>query len=184
MERKPDEPTIETVVQRSGRRKRTVSWSIRNYVDRVLVEIRIPSALTRQQEDDWRRRVEALVRDRIGRQVRKSDAELFRQARALARRYLREDLPVRSVSWSDRQERRWGSCTPSVGAIRLSTRLQRCPNWVVDYVLVHELAHLSFPNHSQEFWALVSRYPLAERARGFLVGYDYQPGQPPAPEDP
>ena len=68
------------------------------------------------------------------------------------------------------QERRWGSCTPSTGTIRLSDRLREMPSYVVDYVLVHELVHLLVPGHGPDFWALVARYPLTERARGFLDG--------------
>ncbi len=55
--------------------------------------------------------------------------------------------------------------------IRLSHRLQAMPSWVVDYVLVHELAHLVEPSHSAAFWRLVDGYPHSERARGFLEGY-------------
>jgi hypothetical protein len=44
------------------------------------------------------------------------------------------------------------------------------PGWVVDYVLVHELAHLLVPGHGPRFWELVSGYPKAERARGYLEG--------------
>jgi predicted metal-dependent hydrolase len=60
------------------------------------------------------------------------------------------------------------------GSIRLSDRMARFPDWVIDYVVVHELAHLVEPNHTSEFWALVSSYPLTERARGFLLakGWD------------
>jgi predicted metal-dependent hydrolase len=64
---------------------------------------------------------------------------------------------------------RYGSCTPQDGTIRLSDRLVAWPPWVRDYVLVHELAHLAVPDHSPAFWRLVDRYPLAERARGFLI---------------
>ena len=46
------------------------------------------------------------------------------------------------------------------------------PAYVVDYVLVHELAHLLEAGHDARFWALVARYPRAERARGFLEGVE------------
>ena len=69
------------------------------------------------------------------------------------------------------QQHRWGSCTPSTGTIRLSHRLQTLPGWVVDYVLLHELAHLVEASHSTRFWGLVASYPKAEQAKGFLQGY-------------
>jgi predicted metal-dependent hydrolase len=53
--------------------------------------------------------------------------------------------------------------------IRLSQAVADYPPWVRDYVIVHELAHLVVPDHSDRFWALVNRYPLTERARGFLI---------------
>jgi predicted metal-dependent hydrolase len=45
------------------------------------------------------------------------------------------------------------------------------PSWVVDYVLVHELAHLLEAGHTREFWAWVDNYPKAEKAMGYLQGY-------------
>ena len=46
------------------------------------------------------------------------------------------------------------------------------PGWVVDYVLIHELAHLVVPGgHPPEFWAAVRRYPRTERAMGYLEAY-------------
>jgi predicted metal-dependent hydrolase len=64
---------------------------------------------------------------------------------------------------------RWGSCTPSQSTIRISTRLAPFPDWVVDYVIVHELAHLEVSGHNDDFWRLVHRYPKAERAIGYLI---------------
>jgi predicted metal-dependent hydrolase len=64
---------------------------------------------------------------------------------------------------------RWGSCSPATGAIRISDRLAAYPSWVRDYVIVHELGHLTHASHSDAFWRLVNRYPLAERARGYLI---------------
>ncbi len=74
------------------------------------------------------------------------------------------------MRWVDNQNSRWGSCTPADRAIRLSRRLQGMPAWVIDYVLVHELAHLIEIGHTAAFWELVDRYPKAERAKGFLEG--------------
>lgn len=75
------------------------------------------------------------------------------------------------MTWVGNQTTRWGSCTPASGTIRISTRLQQMPSWVLDYVLVHELAHLLAPGHGKDFWALVRGYPRTERARGYLEGF-------------
>jgi predicted metal-dependent hydrolase len=85
----------------------------------------------------------------------------------LARRY---GLPQPArTDWADNQSARWGSCTPARGTIRISRRLAEFPGWVLDYVIVHELAHLAVHGHGPDFWALVDRYPRTERARGFLI---------------
>ena len=47
------------------------------------------------------------------------------------------------------------------------------PKWVRDYIIVHELAHLIIPSHGKKFWDLVKKYPLTERARGFLMASGY-----------
>ena len=74
------------------------------------------------------------------------------------------------MRWVTNQNTRWGSCTPSEGSIRLSHRLQGMPEYVVDYVLLHELAHLLVPGHGPRFWRLLEAYPRTERARGYLEG--------------
>ena len=66
---------------------------------------------------------------------------------------------------------RWGSCSPADGTIRLSERLQQMPDFVIDYVLTHELAHLVVADHSDRFWRLLATVPNLERARGYLEGW-------------
>lgn len=146
-------------VVRSRRRRRTVSA---REVDGV-VRVSVPATMSKAEEAKW---VRELV-DRLERRASTAHVDLEARAALLARRY-RLPLPA-SVRWVDNQRARWGSCTPEDSTIRISSRLVREPDWVLDYVLVHELAHLVEPGHGPAFRALVDRYPRAERARGWLM---------------
>jgi predicted metal-dependent hydrolase len=101
---------------------------------------------------------------------RASDRALLRRSVELSELYLDGHAHPSSVRWVTNMDRRWGSCTPVDGSIRLSHRLQPMPSWVIDYVLVHELSHLLESGHGPRFWAWVGRYPRTERARGYLEG--------------
>jgi predicted metal-dependent hydrolase len=118
------------------------------------------------------------------RRAQRSDAELMSRARELSDRHLAGRAVPASVRWVDNQESRWGSCTPADRAIRLSRRLVGMPDYVVDYVLLHELAHLLVPGHSADFWALLEDYPRLERARGYLEGVAAAAGLPGLAEPP
>jgi predicted metal-dependent hydrolase len=159
-------PVVE--VRRSQRRRRTVSA----YREGERVVVLIPDRFSRAEETEWVARMLARLAAREER-VRRTDAELFTRARKLTSRYLPDHAEVvqpASVRWVTNQNGRWGSCTPDDGTIRISHRIQEMPDWVIDYVLLHELAHLVVPSHSPAFWELVNRYPRAERARGYLEG--------------
>jgi predicted metal-dependent hydrolase len=151
------DPRVEIV--RSPRRKRTIQASFIDGGIRVLV----PAGLKPEEE---KKQVELLVA-RLTRKRETRSIDLMERARRLARRY---QLPVpTTIEWSDRQMERWGSCTFSNRSIRISSRLVNMPSWVLDYVIVHELAHLAVPRHSLAFHALVGRYELGERAEGYLI---------------
>lgn len=138
--------------------------------DRTIVAI--PARFTRAQEREW---VQRMLR-RLGEQERRrrpSDEQLSLRAAELSARYLGGNAVPTSVAWSSNQGRRWGSCTPTDGTIRISHRVQGMPRWVLDYVLLHELAHLLHAGHGPDFWAAVSAYPRTERARGFLDGVTF-----------
>jgi predicted metal-dependent hydrolase len=151
--------SMRTEVIRSRRRKKTVEAKVVDGVVRVL----IPASMSAAEEAHW---VE-LMRGRIERELSSSHIDLRQRALELAREYA---LPLPDeVVFSHRQRLRWGSCTPETGRVRISSRVAEFPPWVVDYVIVHELAHLIHSNHSADFWGVVHRYPLAERARGYLL---------------
>jgi predicted metal-dependent hydrolase len=93
--------------------------------------------------------------------------DLTQRAAGLSKRL---DLPrATEIRWATDMTARWGSCTPTTGAIRISDRLAAFPDWVVDYVIVHELAHLVVPGHDAHFWQLVHRFSSSERAIGYLI---------------
>ena len=98
------------------------------------------------------------------------DDDLALRAHALSDRYRLGVRPT-SVRWVTNQSARWGSCSFHSGEIRLSHRLRPVPGWVLDAVLVHELAHLQHPDHSPAFHQLANRFPRHKEAGIFLAGY-------------
>ena len=162
-------------VQRSARRRRTIS--AHRAGDRIVVQV--PARLTRAEEAMW---VEKMVRRVLAGERRRmrSDDDLLARARTLSAKHLDGQATPTAVRWVDNQQRRWGSCTPEDGTIRLSRRLSAMPDYVIDYVLLHELAHLVEPGHGSAFHALMSRYPKLERAEGYLEAVDSAQGAPAA----
>lgn len=153
---------------RSSRRIKTVSARLLDGV----VEIRVPDGLSARQEEELAARLVARLRGRHSR-ARPGDDGLMARAQELNRKHFDGKLQIDSVRYVPNQRSRFGSCTPSSGCIRLSDRLRTLPDWVRDYVLIHEMAHLVEANHSPGFWGLVNRYPLSERAMGFLMGWEW-----------
>ncbi len=155
---------------RSPRRRKTISARMEGGV----MVVRAPQHISEQElnqaveklKQRFLRRLEARALD---------DAMLERRARKLNRRFFDGQLQWRQIRWVTNQQKRFGSCTPSRGTIRISHRVGAMPLWVLDYVLVHELAHLLEPNHGPRFWSLVNRYPLTERARGYLMAVGLEP---------
>lgn len=149
---------------RSARRQKSVSARLQG--DTLIVQA--PENIGEQE-------LAAVIEKLKGRIERKqvaqalTDDDLEKRASALNRRYFEGKLRWKSVRWVTNQRTVNGSCTPSQGTIRISHRLAETPTWVLDYVLVHELAHLREANHGPRFWKLVNRYHLTERARGYLM---------------
>jgi hypothetical protein len=147
-------------VVRSKKRRKTISAL---QVGDDLLRVSIPASCTKAEEQHW---VDEMVK-RFSKRALADKVDLERRARELADHH---GFPYpSSVRWVDNQHARWGSCTPADGTIRLSSRMVAFPRWVIDSVLVHELAHLIETGHGPRFDALCARYPLTERATGYLL---------------
>ena len=99
------------------------------------------------------------------------------RARALSDAHLDGAAEPEAVRWVDNQHRRWGSCTPADRTIRLSSRLRSMPEYVVDYILYHELLHKKHGAvrrddrrcvHTPEFRAEERLFPRYAEADAFL----------------
>jgi predicted metal-dependent hydrolase len=124
--------------------------------------------------------LDRVVLDLARRLVRRAHARLVNaeeDARTLAQRVAaRFPAPpeIAEVSFVATQEKRWGSYSPATRAIRLNAALREMPGWVLEAVVAHELAHITHPDHSPEFWALVRRAcPETDRANAFLAGVSW-----------
>jgi len=160
----------------SPRRRRTVSARLVNGI----IELRVPEWMGGAERSLWadrmRRRIELQMR-----RARPSESWLEERAQILNRRHFSGRLSWHSIAYAQ-QDQRWGSCSCASGVIRISSRASSLPGFVLDYLLVHELAHLEVPDHSARFWELVSSYALAERARGYLMALDHERRAHPQPE--
>ncbi|GEM_PF-207751 len=171
-------PDVE--VRRSTRRRRTVSA----YRDGGRTVVVVPA---RMSERDIRAYVTDLLAQLSAREQRahRTDDELHGRALQLLTAYLPGGAEPLSVRWVSNQHERWGSCTTTDRSIRLSDRLQGMPDYVVDYVLLHEIAHLQVAGHGADFEALLSGYADVGRARAFLDGVTFTRRSPSAaPETP
>ena len=162
----PDAKGPRVEIRTSTRRRKTVAAHWEGDTIVVVVPHRLPKRDRQTYADELAKKLLA-DRDRS----RPTEAALTQRAAALSRRYLDGRAVPTAVTWSSRQRSRWGSCSPADGTIRISDRLRDVPGWVLDTVLVHELAHLIHPDHSAEFHELVNRHPRTADSAVFLAGY-------------
>lgn len=156
---------MEVKIIRSRRRFRTVSARL---VKDILV-VRAPQLISNE-------RLEQIVgrfKSRFERQQLKTkldkEQDLDRIAKRINAKYFHGSLKINSISYVTNQNSKYGCCNCQTGDIRVSHKVGLMPEWVREYVVIHEMAHLIEPNHGKAFWDIVYRYALAERARGYLM---------------
>ncbi|MFK7800358.1 MAG: SprT-like domain-containing protein [Anaerolineae bacterium] len=156
-------------IVRSRKRRKTVNAKVE---DGVLV-VQAPARITDRELVP----IIAKLRKRLEAKLivtPQTDAELQKRAQQLNRKYFDGRLSWEEIKYVTNQNKRYGSCSPASKKIRLNHRLAKMPQFVRDYVIVHELAHLEQANHGPKFWELVYKFPLTERARGYLMAVDLE----------
>ena len=158
-------------VRRSVRRKKTISV----HREGDVIVVNAPARMSNAEVDRYARELIARLRKRET--APKSDTDLLTRALWLRMEFLPEAPEPTAVRWAA-QETRWGSCTTLERTIRISSQLRRAPQYVVDAIIVHELAHLLRADHGPEFKQLLARYPDNARADTFLAGMAFSKGVP------
>ena len=154
---------------RSQKRIKTVSAELKNGV----LVVRAPAQMSEEELQPIIIKLQTRLQKKVNRPPG-TDDDLEKRAQQLNKKYFNGRLQWQSIRYVTNQNKRYGSCTPSRGTIRLNHRLAQMPTWVRDYVIMHELAHLLEGNHGRKFWRLVNRYPRTERARGYLMALDME----------
>ena len=156
---------MEVKIVRSPRRRRTVSARLVKDVLLVNAPVFMPEARLEKMVANFKERFQ---RKRLKDELSRKE-NLISVAQRLNEKYFENKLNVKVIEYSINQNSKFGCCNYRTGHIRISHRLSLMPAWVRDYVIVHEMAHLIEPNHSQSFWDIVKRYELYERAKGYLM---------------
>ena len=160
-------------VKRSKRRKRTISARLDGDIMYVYAPVDTPEKELHKIIENFKKR---FARRNLKRELNKERnlREVFSELNKI---YFDGKIKIRSIEYVTNQQKICGSCNYKKKTIRISHSLAHMPEWVRDYVIIHEMAHILEPNHSKAFWDIVYRYKLVERARGFLIAKGMEDNQ-------
>ncbi len=170
----PEGKPIIVHVQPDRRLKKSVRW-IRDEEGGIV--LRVPYHTPRKSIGHLLEEVTKQLKRQHKRVVGRTDTDLHTRAVYINRKYFKGELAWASIRWATNMQSRLGSCTnggSTDGHIRISERIRSWPQWVIDYVIAHELAHRRYSHHGPEFWAyLRAAFPQTERALGFIQGVGF-----------
>ncbi len=170
---------LQVKLKRDRRLSRTSRWE--RMPDGSLL-VRVPYRLPKRSIGVLLEQIAGQLDKSLSMHKRRNDDILNERAEQINRKHFRGKIQWNAIRWVSNMQTRLGSCSrggPTDGQIRISDKIKNWPDWVVDYVIAHELMHRRYPNHSTAFWTeLKAAYPLAERARGFIYGVGFASGHP------
>ena len=168
---------VQVTLRRDKRLTRTTRWE--RLPDGSIL-VRVPYRLPRFRLGAVLDQVTSQLAKSTVLHTRRTDDDLQQRAMLINQKHFSGKVQWNAIRWVGNMQTRLGSCTrggPTDGQIRISDKIRNWPDWVLDYVIAHELMHRLYPNHSQAFWKELSEaYPLTERARGFISGAGFAVG--------
>ena len=172
-----DGKPIQVDVKFDKRLKKSLRYEQRN---NGTILLRVPEKTSQRTIQNSIKHIEKTIQNESYKRKGRTDNDLQSRANYLNKKYLNNQIEWTSIRWVNNMKYRLGSCTtggPTDGHIRISSVIKNYPQYVIDYVLVHELSHRIYPNHSKEFWHFVkSHYPDTEKAIGFIEGIGFAKG--------
>jgi predicted metal-dependent hydrolase len=169
---------VTVILRRDKRLKKTSRWEL-NSDGTILV--RVPVRIPKYRMGDILKQVSVQLDKAAKLHNRRNDESLQARAEQINRKYLQGKIRWNAIRWVSNMQTRLGSCTrggPTDGEIRISDKIKDWPEWVVDYVIAHELLHRKHPNHSRAFWdELKAAYPRTDQALGFIQGVGFAKGR-------
>jgi len=173
-----DGSQVSVTIRRDKRLKKSARWQ-READGSVL--LRVPYRYPKSSLPDLLDSVGTQLGRQKRRVRRRTDADLQARAEQINQSCFGGRVTWEAIRWVQPMKTRLGSCTnggPTDGYIRISEEVRSWPQWVVDYIIAHELTHRLHPDHSAAFWrTLRQAYPQTEQARGFIKGVMYAQGR-------
>ena len=161
---------MEVKVARSDRRKKTISARLVEDTIHINVPANTSEVHLKELISNFKKRFE---RRKLKKELN-AKQDLKSVVGRLNERHFDSRLKVNKIEYATDQYKKFGCCNYKSKTIRISHQLIEMPPWVRDYVIFHEMAHIIEPNHSSAFWKIISRYRLAERARGYLMAKGFE----------
>lgn len=155
-------------VIKSDKRKKTVHAKI---IDEKL-QIFLPSTISKKEENYWIEKMKKRCMNKRKKQLLNTNSKLREYAEEINKKFFEGKLEF-DIEFVTNQNTRFGSCTSENKTIRISDKISDMPKWVQNYIILHEMTHLIYRDHSDNFWKKVNEYKYSERAKGFLIAFNY-----------
>jgi predicted metal-dependent hydrolase len=174
----PDGNELRVIIRRDKRLKKTARWQ---HEPDGSILLRIPYRYPKKKIPGLLGSIKTQLGKQKKRARHRTDADLQTRAQHINRTCFNGEIQWEAIRWVKPMKTRLGSCTnggSTDGHIRISEEIKPWPQWVIDYIIAHELTHRLHPDHSPAFWETLSAaYPKTEQARGFIKGIMFTQGR-------